>query len=440
VRPYEVIHRKRDGKHVPPEAVAELVAGYAAGRVPDYQMAAFCMAVFFRGMDDEELAALTGAMLHSGDVLDLSDVPGPKVDKHSTGGVGDKVSLALAPLAAACGLVVPMVSGRGLGHTGGTLDKLESIPGFRIHLEVPEFRRVLREVGACLIGQTDRIAPADRKLYALRDLTATVESIPLIAASIMSKKLAEGIDGLVLDVKVGSGAFMKTLAQADRLAGTLAAIGRRMGKRVSALVTSMDQPLGRAVGNALEVREAVEVLQGGGPPDLREVTVELVAEMLLLGGVAADRPGARARVEEAIADGRGLRRLCAIVEAQGGDPRAVADPTRLPAAARTVPVPAPRGGVVQAIDAEAVGLAAMALGAGRSRVEDAVDPAAGLVLQRKVGEAVEAGEPLAILHLGRSPLEPEEAVVRRVRDAYALGDGARTPEPLILQRLEGSET
>jgi pyrimidine-nucleoside phosphorylase len=440
VRPYEVIHRKRDGHPVPPEAIAELVTRYAEGAVPDYQMAAFCMAVFFRGMGSAELQALTSAMLHSGDVLDLSDIPGPKVDKHSTGGVGDKTSLAVAPLAAACGVKVPMVSGRGLGHTGGTLDKLEAIPGFRIHLPVPEFRRVLAEVGACLIGQTDRIAPADRKLYALRDLTATVESIPLIAASIMSKKLAEGIDGLVLDVKVGSGAFMKTMAQASRLAETMAGIGRRMGKRVTAVLTAMDQPLGNAVGNSLEVREAVDLLRGGGPADLREVTVELVAEMLLLGGVAPALPEARRRVEQAIADGRGFRKLCEIVEAQGGDADAVADPSRLPAAASTVAVAATAGGVVQAIDAEAVGLAAMALGAGRSRVEDAVDPGAGLLLHKKVGDPVDAGETLATLHVGRVPLEPAAAVADRVRAAYVLGGAARTPGPLILQRIDGSES
>src|SRR5512139_3435341 len=275
-------------------------------------MAAFCMAVYFRGMPEPELQALTMAMLHSGDVLDLSDIPGPKVDKHSTGGVGDKTSLALAPLVAACGVVVPMVSGRGLGHTGGTLDKLESIPGFRIHLPVEEFRKVLASVGACLIGQTERIAPADRKLYALRDLTATVESIPLIAASIMSKKLAEGIDGLVLDVKVGSGAFMKRLPQARELARTLVGIGRGMGKDVVALVTDMDQPLGVAVGNALEVKEILELLHGGGPADLRELTVQLGSEMLLLAGVVVTPGEGRARVEQAIADGRGFRKLLEI--------------------------------------------------------------------------------------------------------------------------------
>jgi pyrimidine-nucleoside phosphorylase len=436
VRPYEVIHRKRDGRPVPPEAIAELVARYAEGSVPDYQMAAFCMAVFFRGMTEPELQALTAAMLHSGDVLDLSDIPGPKVDKHSTGGVGDKTSLALAPLAAACGVKVPMVSGRGLGHTGGTLDKLESIPGFQVRLPVERFRELVASVGACLVGQTDRIAPADRKLYALRDLTATVESIPLIAGSIMSKKLAEGIDGLVLDVKVGSGAFMKRLPDATALARTLVGIGRGMGKDVVALVTAMDQPLGRAVGNASEVREIVDLLRGGGPPDLRELTVVLGAEMLLVAEVVASPAEARSRIEQAIDDGRGLRKLAEIVEAQGGDPRALHDPDRLPRPVRVVDVPAPAAGVVEAIDAEAVGLAAMALGAGRTRVEDAVDPAAGVEVRKKVGERVEAGEPIASMQLGERPLEPPEAVAARLRAAWRIGSGPASPGPLVVERIE----
>ena len=436
MRPYEVIHRKRDGHPVPPEAIAELVTRYAEGAVPDYQMAAFCMAVFFRGMSEAELQALTGAMLHSGDVLDLSDLPGPKVDKHSTGGVGDKTSLAVAPLAAACGVKVPMVSGRGLGHTGGTLDKLESIPGFQIHLPVERFREVLASVGACMIGQTDRIAPADRKLYALRDLTATVESIPLIAASILSKKLAEGIDGLVLDVKVGSGAFMKRLPEARLLARTLCGLGRGMGKEVTALVTDMDQPLGRAVGNALEVKEVLELLHGGGPADLRELTVALTAEMLLLGSVAATEAEARGRVEQAIADGRGFRKLCEIVEAQGGDPRSLADPGRLPRAAATLDVGSPTAGRVEAIDAEALGLAAMALGAGRSRIEDRVDPGAGLEVWKKVGDPVDVGESLVTLHVGLAPLEPPETVAARVRGAYRIGAGPASAGPLVLERIE----
>jgi pyrimidine-nucleoside phosphorylase len=434
VRAYELIHRKRDGETLPPEAIAALVDGFTRGEVPDYQMAAFCMAVFFRGMDEAETLALTRAMLHSGDVLDLSDIPGAKVDKHSTGGVGDKVSLPLAPLAAACGVKVPMISGRGLGHTGGTLDKLEAIPGFRVDLPVERFRELVASVGACLIGQTARLAPADRKLYALRDVTATVESIPLIAGSIMSKKLAEGIDGLVLDVKVGSGAFMKRPDDARTLARTLAGIGRGMGKQVTALLTNMDQPLGRAVGNALEVVESVELLEGGGPADLRECTVELTAEMLLLAKVATDLPAARRAVEAAIADGRGLRKLEEIVEAQGGDPRALRDRARLPRAPRTLEVPAPASGFVAAIDTEAIGLAAVALGAGRARVEDRIDPAVGILVHRKLGDRVEKGEPLATIHHGERGEAPDR-VAARLAVAWRVGAEAVPPAPLVLERL-----
>ncbi len=434
MRAYEVIHAKRDGRPIAAADIAALVDGFTQGEIPDYQMAAFCMAVFFRGMDDAEVRALTEAMLRSGDVLDLSDVPGCKVDKHSTGGVGDKVSLALAPLAAACGVKVPMISGRGLGHTGGTLDKLEAIPGFRTDLDVDRFRALVRDVGACLVGQTARLAPADRRMYALRDVTATVESIPLIAASIMSKKLAEGIDALVLDVKVGSGAFMKTLDDARALARTLAGIGRGMGKKVTALLTDMSQPLGRAVGNALEVAETVELLRGGGPADLREVTVELTAEMLVLGGAAPDRAEARARVLGAIADGRGLAKLEEIVRAQGGDPLALRDPGRLPRAPRTFEVVAPAAGVVQGVDAEALGLAAVALGAGRARVEDRVDPAVGLVVRKRIGERVERGEPLCTVHEGDRS-EPRARVVARIEAAFRIGPAAAAPPPLVLERM-----
>jgi pyrimidine-nucleoside phosphorylase/thymidine phosphorylase len=434
VRAYELIHRKRDGGTLTAGEIGALIRGYVAGQIPDYQLAAFCMAVFFRGMDQAEVQALTEAMLRSGDVLDLSSIPGVKVDKHSTGGVGDKVSLPLAPLAAACGVKVPMVSGRGLGHTGGTLDKLEAIPGFRVDLPVERFVELVRRHGLALIGQTERIAPADKLLYALRDVTATVESIPLIAGSIMSKKLAEGIDALVLDVKVGRGAFMKTLPEARRLAGTLLGIGRGMGKRVTALLTAMDQPLGLAVGNALEVAESIELLRGGGPADLRELTVALTGEMVLLAGLATGLPEARSAVEAAIADGRGLRRFRDIVEAQGGDPRAVDEPARLPQAAQVLPVTAAAGGVVEAIDAEAVGLAAMALGAGRARVEDRVDPAVGVVLRRKVGQRVEAGEPLCLVHRNAGG-EPQERVVERLRAAYRVGPGPAPATPLVLERM-----
>ena len=433
--PVEVIKAKRDGRVLAPADLRALVDAYVAGEVPDYQMAAFCMAVFFRGMTALETSALTQAMLRSGEVLDLSDLPGVKVDKHSTGGVGDKVSLALAPIAAACGVVVPMISGRGLGHTGGTLDKLESIPGFQVRLPVERFREILASTGACLIGQTDRLAPADRRLYALRDVTATVESIPLIASSIMSKKLAEGIDALVLDVKVGSGAFMKRLEDAEALARALIGIGQGMGKRVVALLTGMDEPLGCAVGNALEVKEAVELLHDEGPKDLREVTFALCAEMVLLAGRAANLEEARALVRAVVGDGRAFLKLCQIVEAQGGDPDALADLSLLPAAEGTLEVAAGASGTVQAIDAEAIGVAAVALGAGRARVEDAVDPAVGLIIRKKVGERVEAGEPLATVHFGRRGAERPEAVAERVRRAYQIGAQAVPAEPLVLARM-----
>ncbi|HSD18819.1 MAG TPA: thymidine phosphorylase [Anaeromyxobacter sp.] len=434
MRAVDVVQKKRDGGELSREEIDFFVRAYTKGELPDYQASAFTMAVFFRGMTPAETVALTESMMRTGEVLDLRELPGPKVDKHSTGGVGDKTSLILAPLAAACGVYVPMISGRGLGHTGGTLDKLEAIPGFRVDLPVETFRALVREVGACLIGQTARLAPADRKLYALRDVTATVESIPLIAASIMSKKLAEGIDALVLDVKVGSGAFMKHLEDARALARTLAGIGRGMGKRVSALLTRMDEPLGRAVGNALEVEETVALLSGGGPADLREVTVELTAEMLVLGGAAPDLEAARARVRAAIADGRGLSKLEEIVRAQGGDPAALHDPERLPRAPFRYVVAAPAAGFVTEIDAEAIGLAAVALGAGRARVDDRVDPAVGIVVAKKLGERVEAGEPLCAVHAGDRS-EPPERIAARIAGAYRIGPAAPPARPLILERL-----
>jgi pyrimidine-nucleoside phosphorylase/thymidine phosphorylase len=438
VRASEVIRAKRDGRALAAEDIRALVDGYVAGEVADYQMAAFCMAVFFRGMEPAETAALAEAMLRSGDVLDLSGLPGVKVDKHSTGGVGDKVSLALAPIAAACGVVVPMISGRGLGHTGGTLDKLEAIPGFQVRLPVERFREILALHGACLVGQTDRLAPADRKLYALRDVTATVESIPLIASSIMSKKLAEGIDALVLDVKVGKGAFMKRREDAEALARTLAGIGRSFGKRVTAFLGAMDEPLGRTVGNALEVKETLDLLRGGGPPDLAECTEELTAEMVVLAGLATDRGAALARVRDAVASGRALEKLLAICAAQGGDPRVLEDPSRLPTAPSRREVRAPFSGFVQAIDAQEIGLAAMSLGAGRARVDDRIDPAVGIVLERKVGDAVAAGEPLAVLHHGSSGPggEAPDRVAERVLRAYTLGEERRAPGPVVLGRVE----
>jgi pyrimidine-nucleoside phosphorylase len=366
--------------------------------------------------------------------MDLSDTPGVKVDKHSTGGVGDKVSVSLAPLAAACGVPVPMISGRGLGHTGGTVDKLLSIPGFRMDLPTSEYRRLVREVGCCLISQTAAIAPADRKLYALRDVTATVESLPLIASSIMSKKLAEGIDALVLDVKVGSGAFMKTVEDARLLARTMIGIGAEMGRKVTALLTDMDQPLGRAVGNALEIVEAVEMLRGRAPADYTEVTLALTAEMLVLGGKAASVAEARQRVQKAAADGTAVIKLKEIVAAQGGDPRAIDDYGLLPRARSTTDVVAPRDGFVTAIDTEGVGLAAVALGAGRARVDSIIDPAVGFTLLRKVGEPVKKGEPVVRVHYNDPA--PVQEVQERLLAAYQFGAQAPAPRPLVVERLE----
>jgi pyrimidine-nucleoside phosphorylase len=435
VRPYELIKAKRDGKRLAPEDIRAFIEAYTSGQVPDYQMSALCMAVFFRGLDAVELGAWAQAMLRSGEVVDLSDTPGVKVDKHSTGGVGDKVSVSLAPLAAACGVPVPMISGRGLGHTGGTVDKLLSIPGFRMDVPVPEYRRLVREVGCCLISQTEAIAPADKKLYALRDVTATVDCIPLIASSIMSKKLAEGIDALVLDVKVGSGAFMKNVEDARTLARTMIGIGAEMGRKVTALLTDMNQPLGRAVGNALEIVEAVEMLHGRAPADYTEATMALTAEMLMLGRKAASIAEARSMLEKVIADGSAVRKLKEIVQAQGGDPRAIDDYTRLPQARATVDVVvAPRDGFVTVIDTEAVGLAAVALGAGRQRVDSIIDPAVGFTLLRKEGEPVKAGEPVVRVHYNDPA--PLEEVKARLTRAYHFGPQAPAPRPLVIERLE----
>jgi pyrimidine-nucleoside phosphorylase len=413
----ELIRAKRDGHRLGAAEVRAFVAGVTDGSIPDYQAAAMLMAVFFQGLNGDELAAWTEAMLRSGDVIDLSRVAAPKVDKHSTGGVGDKISLALAPAVAACGVAVPMVSGRGLGHTGGTLDKLESIPGFRVDLPVARFQAIVAEVGACLIGQTERIAPADRKLYALRDVTATVESIPLIASSIMSKKLAEGIDALVLDCKVGSGAFMKDLEGARALAGTIRQIGQAAGKRVTAAITDMSQPIGQAVGNAVEVEEAIAVLAGGGPDDTRALTVALGAEMLLLGGVVANVEDGAARVRRALDDGSALLKLEAIVEAQGGDPRVCEFPQQvLPRAPHRVTQVAAHAGRIVAIDAEAIGTAVVVLGGGRRRKEDAVDPAVGITMHVRLGDEIVENQDLATIHCR----DPEQARAVDIEAALTL--------------------
>jgi pyrimidine-nucleoside phosphorylase len=429
--PVELIQKKRDGAALRPEEMREFVARFGSREVTDYQMSAMLMAMFLRGLSDAETVALMEAMLHSGKVLTLSSVPGPKVDKHSTGGVGDKVSICLAPLAAACGVFVPMVSGRGLGHTGGTVDKLESIPGFRTDLDEKAFERIVRETGACLIGQTDEIAPADKRIYALRDVTATVESIPLIVASILSKKLAEGIDGLVLDVKVGRGAFMKDVTSARRLANALVRVGTRAGKKVVALLTAMDCPLGRTIGNALEVREAMDVLCGRGPADLLENTIALGREMLLICKVAKTQREAEGKLLAAIRDGSAARTMERIVAAQGGDPRVVSDASLLPSAPTKIGVPAPRRGLVTAIDARELGLCAVDMGAGRLRAEEKVDPAVGIELLAKPGEAVERGQPLAKLHLRA----PDPAIAARVERAFVIGGKRPAKRRLVLDRI-----
>ena len=397
-RVIDLIRKKRDGAVLSPAEVGYLVDGCTAGSIPDYQMAAWLMAVVLRGMTREETAALTHAMLHSGEVLDLSSLPAKKVDKHSTGGVGDKTSLVLAPLVAAGGLFVPMISGRGLGHTGGTLDKLESIPGFRVGLSVSEFHRVLKACGCSMIGQTEKIAPADRKLYALRDVTGTVESPYLICASIMSKKLAEGTDALVLDVKTGSGAFMKKEEDAVFLAELMVETSERMGKQMVALITDMNQPLGRTVGNALEVQECIEILHGGGPADLRDLCLELAAWMFYIGGASKTVADGKQLSERIIASGQAFERFRQMVELQGGDIGTIDDPTRLPGTDHRVEVASPHSGYVTAIACEHVGTACVILGGGRERKEDSVDPAVGIVVHKKIGDQVSIGEALCTIH------------------------------------------
>ncbi|HEY2942341.1 MAG TPA: thymidine phosphorylase [Vicinamibacteria bacterium] len=429
MRAVDIVQRKRDGEELGRDEIAFFIQGYTRGEIPDYQASAFAMAVFFKGMTPAETVALTESMMRTGEVLDLSDLPGPRVDKHSTGGVGDKTSLILAPLAAAAGAYVPMISGRGLGHTGGTLDKLESIPGFRVGLSLKEFRQTLRKCGLGLIGQTPEIAPADRKLYALRDVTATVESLPLIAASIMSKKMAEGIDALVLDVKTGDGAFMKAFEDSKALAEAMVRIGRGMGKKVSALITDMEQPLGRTVGNALEVKESVETLQGHGPKDLESLSLELAAWMLHLAGITPGLDTARTRVRDALASGAGLRKFQEVIGLQGGDPRVGDDTSRLPQARETIELRSEAEGRVAGIACRAVGQAAMLLGAGRETVDSRIDPAVGVVLHKKVGDPVREGETLMTLHVNeRGRLEE---ATRLLRQAVRVAREAPPATPLV---------
>ena len=434
MRAVDIIRKKRDGHQLSPEEIEAFVSAATQRQWPDYQVSALLMAIVLRGMDAAETAALTGAMVRSGQRLDLSDLSGPKVDKHSTGGVGDKTSLVLAPLAAACGVVVPMMSGRGLSHTGGTLDKLESIPGFRVSLSLEEFHAALRRVGCAIVSPTAEIAPADKVLYALRDVTATVESIPLISASIMSKKIAEGISGLVLDVKCGSGAFMKARPDAVRLAQSLTAIGTAQGVHTEAVLTPMDRPLGRAVGNALEVIESIETLKGRGPKDVEDLSVHLAARMVRLGGLATTLEEAETQVRAALDSGAALEKFRAMIEQQGGDSHVLDDYASLPTAPRREVLRADRAGYVRGFEAERLGRATVLLGAGRDRVEDAVDPAVGAVVLARPGQQVKAGDELLELHY-RDPARLDAARALH-RDACPIEDAPPTEDLWALVTVE----
>jgi pyrimidine-nucleoside phosphorylase len=430
IRPAELIQRKRDGGELGADELAELILGYSRGEIPDYQLAAFCMAVYFRGLTSAETHALTDAMIRSGDTIDLGAALGRRVvDKHSTGGVGDKTSIAVAPIVAACGVPVGKMSGRGLGHTGGTLDKLESIPGFRVELSREEFIRQVGQVGVAIIGQTADIVPADKKLYALRDVTATVENVSLIAASIMSKKIAAGADAIVLDVKVGDGAFMKSLADAQILAETMLDLGRRAERDVVCLLTDMDQPLGYAVGNALEVREARDTVRGAGPPDFTELVLDASARLLALSDLGVDAAEGRRRVEAAVADGSALAKYDEWVRAQGGEPAEDA----LPRAPVVAPVESQRDGYVTTLRAVDIGVAALHLGAGRRTKDDDIDHSVGVVCRRKRGDAVTRGDVLAEIH-ARDDAGASEAA-QAVLDAYAFADDPPPQGPLLLAVL-----
>ena len=429
----DLIEMKRDGLPLPADGIEWLIAGYTDGSVPDYQMAAMAMAIVWNGLDSDELAVWTRAMLQSGDVLDFSDIPFPKIDKHSTGGVGDKISIPLAPMIAVCGVAVPMMSGRGLGHTGGTLDKLEAIPGFEPRLDERRFREILSEHHLVMAGQSDTMVPADRKLYALRDSTATVPSIPLIASSIMSKKLSEGLDGLVLDVKTGSGAFMQTLDEARELARTMVGIGVANDVETVALITTMDQPLGNEVGNANEIAESVAVLRGEGPEDITELTLALGQVMLELAGV----DGGRQRLEETISDGSALRKLVEVSRAHGGDPSVIEDTSLLVSARHEEQVIAAETGFVTRCDALTIGIATTRLGAGRERKEDEIDHGVGVTLHAKLGDRVEAGDTLATVRF--SDQAKWEAQKTRLAGAWTLGADAAEAAPLVVERIDRSE-
>ncbi|NLG88220.1 MAG: pyrimidine-nucleoside phosphorylase [Clostridiaceae bacterium] len=429
----DLILKKRNGMKLSREEIEYFVRGYTDGDIEDYQAAAFLMAVYFQGMDADETLYLTEAMLHSGDIVDLSEIPGIKTDKHSTGGVGDKTTLIVAPVVASCGVPVAKMSGRGLGHTGGTIDKLESIPGFQTSLTREQLIRNVKEIGLAVAGQTGNLAPADKKIYALRDVTGTVENISLIAASIMSKKLASGSDAIVLDVKVGSGAFMKSMDDAGKLAKMMVDISRGAGKKAVAVLTRMDNPLGMNIGNALEVAEAVDILKGHGPEDLREVCIELAANMLMLGGKGT-LDSCRELAARSIADGSAFRKLIEMVERQGGDPSVLEDTRRLPAAPVKAEYKAEKAGYIIQMNAEKFGMASVALGAGRKTIADKIDPSAGIVLLKKYGDIVEKGEPIAVLHTSEKETMPD--ALKILEGSVITGEKSPPEVPIILGRIE----
>ncbi|XOK63824.1 pyrimidine-nucleoside phosphorylase [Paenibacillus elgii] len=431
MRTVDIIHSKRDGKELSSEEIAFLIEGYTKGEIPDYQMSAWAMAVYFNGMSARETADLTLSMARSGDQVDLSSIPGIKVDKHSTGGVGDTTTLIVGPLVAAAGIPVAKMSGRGLGHTGGTIDKLEAIPGFAVERTTEQFLAQVREIGLAVVGQTGNLTPADKKLYGLRDVTATVESIPLIASSIMSKKIASGADAIVLDVKTGRGAFMKSLDDSIKLAQAMVDIGTEVGRETVAVITNMDEPLGPSIGNSLEVLEAIDTLSGRGPAELTEICLELAAHMVRLGGKADGEAEAKELVTRLLDKGEALAKLKQFIAAQGGDAQVAVDPARLPQAARRVDVPAPEEGYVAAIDAEALGITAMLLGAGRATKEDKIDLAVGIKLFKRVGDPVKKGEPLAELYINREDSAETAEMMRRTAAAFTIASAPAEKLKLI---------
>lgn len=430
MRMYDLIEKKRDGKKLTVDEIKWIIDSYTDGAVADYQMSALLMAIYFQGMDIEEASALTMSIVESGDQVDLSEIKGTKVDKHSTGGVGDTTTIILAPLVASVGVPVAKMSGRGLGHTGGTLDKLESIPGFHIEFTTEEFVNNVNEHKISVVGQSGNLTPADKKMYALRDVTATVDSIPLIASSIMPKKIAAGNDAIVLDVKVGSGAFMKDDEQAEKLANTMVKIGSDVGRKTMAVVSDMSQPLGRAIGNALEIDEAIDILKGEGPEDLRELVLTLGSQMVVLGKEAADLDEARSKLEEAMQSGKALAKLKEMIEVQGGDPTIVDDPSKLPQAKFQIELPAKESGVIGEIIADKVGIASMELGAGRKKVEDDINMGVGIVLNKKIGDKVKEGDSLLTIHTDHENIDD---VKEQLYDSIRIMDHAE--EPTLIHKI-----